>query len=44
MYGVNSRNAMTMAVDEFNAAGGAIVDGVSTTVKAVTEDDTGSPE
>jgi len=35
---------MTMAVDEFNAAGGAIVDGVSTTVKAVAEDDTGSPE
>ena len=44
VYGVNSRNAITMAVDEFNAAGGAIVDGVSTTVKAVTEDDTGSPE
>jgi len=36
---------MTMAVDEFNAAGGgAIVDGVSTTIKAVAEDDTGSPE
>lgn len=44
VYGVNSRNALTMAVDEFNAAGGAIVDGVSTTIKAVAEDDTGSPE
>lgn len=44
VYGINSRNAMTMAVDEFNAAGGTIVDGVSTTVKAVAEDDTGSPE
>jgi len=44
VYGINSRNAMTMAVDEFNAAGGAIVDGVSTTIKAVAEDDTGSPE
>ena len=44
VYGINSRNAMTMAVDEFNAAGGTIVDGVSTTVKAIAEDDTGSPE
>ena len=35
---------MTMAVDEFNAAGGATVDGVATTIKAVAEDDTGSPE
>ncbi len=44
VYGVNSRNAMTMAVDEFNAAGGAIVDGVNTTIRADIEDDTGSPE
>ena len=44
VYGVNSRNAMTMAVDEFNAEGGATVDGEHVTVKAVVEDDTGSPE
>ena len=44
VYGANSKNAMTMAVDEFNAAGGATVDGVPTTIKAVAEDDTGSPE
>jgi branched-chain amino acid transport system substrate-binding protein len=44
VYGANSKNAMTMAVDEFNAAGGATVDGVATTIKAVAEDDTGSPE
>lgn len=44
VYGVNSRNAMTMAVDDFNAAGGAVIDGLNTTVRAVAEDDTGSPE
>jgi len=44
VYGVNSKNAMTMAVDEFNAEGGATVDGEHVTVKAVVEDDTGSPE
>jgi branched-chain amino acid transport system substrate-binding protein len=44
VYGVNSKNAMTMAVNEFNAAGGATVDGARTTVRAVAEDDTGSPE
>jgi branched-chain amino acid transport system substrate-binding protein len=44
VYGANSKNAMTMAVDEFNAAGGATVDGVRATVKAIAEDDTGSPE
>jgi branched-chain amino acid transport system substrate-binding protein len=35
---------MTMAVNEFNAEGGTIVDGEHATVKAVVEDDTGSPE
>ncbi len=44
VYGANSKNAMTMAVDEFNAAGGATVDGAGTTVRAVAEDDAGSPE
>ncbi len=44
VYGVNSRNAMTMAVDDFNAAGGTVIDGLNTTVRAVAEDDTGSPE
>lgn len=43
-FGVSSRNGILMAVDEFNAAGGAVVDGIATTVKAVVEDDTGSPE
>jgi branched-chain amino acid transport system substrate-binding protein len=43
-FGASSKNAMLMAVDEFNAAGGATVDGVKTTVNAIVEDDTGSPE
>jgi branched-chain amino acid transport system substrate-binding protein len=33
-----------MAVDEFNAAGGAMVDGVKTTINYINEDDAGSPE
>jgi len=33
-----------MAVEEFNAAGGATVDGVTTTINYINEDDTGSPE
>lgn len=44
VYGANSRNAMSLAVDEFNAAGGVMVDGLRTTVRAVAEDDAGSPE
>ena len=43
-FGVSSRNGVQMAVDEFNAAGGAIIDGIATTVRTVVEDDTGSPE
>ncbi len=43
-FGVSSRNGILMAVDEFNAAGGAMIDGIASTVNAVVEDDTGSPE
>jgi len=43
-FGTSSKNGTTMAVEEFNAAGGATVDGVKTTVNYINEDDTGSPE
>jgi branched-chain amino acid transport system substrate-binding protein len=43
-FGISSKNGLQMAVDEFNTAGGAIIDGIPTTVNAIVEDDTGSPE
>lgn len=43
-FGASSKNGVTMAVEEFNAAGGATIDGVKTTINYVNEDDTGSPE
>ena len=43
-FGTSSKNGVVMAVDEFNAAGGAMVDGVKTTINYINEDDTGSPE
>ncbi|HWQ21224.1 MAG TPA: ABC transporter substrate-binding protein, partial [Clostridia bacterium] len=43
-FGTSSKNGVTMAVEEFNTAGGATVDGVRTTINYVNEDDTGSPE
>jgi branched-chain amino acid transport system substrate-binding protein len=43
-FGISSRNGLQLAVDEFNAAGGATIDGIPTTVNAIVEDDTGSPE
>ncbi|MHB8070585.1 MAG: ABC transporter substrate-binding protein [Candidatus Cryosericum sp.] len=43
-FGTSSKNGVTMAVEEFNAAGGATVDGVKTTINYINEDDTGSPE
>ena len=43
-FGISSKNGLQMAVDEFNAAGGATIDGIPTTVQTVVEDDTGSPE
>src|SRR5450830_2003861 len=43
-FGIDSKNGVDMAVEEFNAAGGAMVGGVKTTVNYINEDDTGSPE
>ena len=43
-FGTSSKNGVVMAVEEFNAAGGATIDGVKTTVNYINEDDTGSPE
>jgi len=43
-YGISNKNGEDMAVEEFNAAGGAMVDGVKTTINYINEDDTGSPE
>ena len=43
-FGKSSSNAITMAVEEFNAAGGATIDGVKTTINYINEDDAGSPE
>jgi branched-chain amino acid transport system substrate-binding protein len=42
--GLFSKNGETMAVEEFNAAGGATIDGVKTTINLIVEDDTASPE
>jgi branched-chain amino acid transport system substrate-binding protein len=43
-FGTSSKNGVDMAVGEFNAAGGATIGGVKTTVNYVNEDDTGLPE
>jgi branched-chain amino acid transport system substrate-binding protein len=43
-FGTSSKNGATMAVEEFNAAGGATIGGVKTTINYINEDDTGSPE
>jgi len=43
-FGIWSKEGVVMAVEEFNAAGGAMVDGVKTTINYINEDDTGSPE
>ena len=43
-FGASSKNAEVMAAEEWNAAGGAMVDGVKTTVHVIVEDDQGSPE
>jgi branched-chain amino acid transport system substrate-binding protein len=43
-FGTSGKNGVTMAVEEFNTAGGATLNGVKTTINMVIEDDTGSPE
>ena len=43
-FGTSSKNGVDMAVEEFNAAGGATIGGVKTTVNYINEDDTGLPE
>jgi branched-chain amino acid transport system substrate-binding protein len=43
-FGVHATQGVNMAIEEFNAAGGAMIDGVKTTVKLINEDDTASPE
>jgi len=43
-FGSSCKNGLAMAVEEFNTAGGATVNGVKTTINSVIEDDTGSPE
>ena len=43
-FGTSSMQGTAMAVEEFNAAGGAMVDGVKTTINYNNEDDAGSPE
>jgi len=43
-FGSSCKNGVAMAVEEFNTAGGATVNGVKTTINSVIEDDTGSPE
>jgi len=43
-FGSSCKNGVAMAVEEFNTAGGATVNGVKTTINNVIEDDTGSPE
>jgi branched-chain amino acid transport system substrate-binding protein len=43
-FGASGKNGATMAVEEFNTAGGATVDGVKTTINYINEDDAGSPE
>ena len=43
-FGASGKNGAEMAVEEFNAAGGAMVGGIKTTVNYINEDDAGSPE
>lgn len=43
-FGASGKNGAEMAVQEFNAAGGAMVGGIKTTVNYINEDDAGSPE
>jgi branched-chain amino acid transport system substrate-binding protein len=43
-FGTSSMQGTVMAVEEFNAAGGAMLDGVTTTINYINEDDAGSPE
>ena len=43
-FGTSNKNGATMAVEEFNTAGGAMVGGVKTTINFINEDDAGSPE
>ncbi|MEN6387797.1 MAG: ABC transporter substrate-binding protein, partial [Candidatus Cryosericum sp.] len=43
-FGVSGKNGATMAVEEFNAAGGAMVGDIKTTINYINEDDAGSPE
>jgi branched-chain amino acid transport system substrate-binding protein len=43
-FGISMDKGVTMAVEEFNAAGGATIGGVKTTINYINEDDTGSPE
>jgi len=43
-FGISGNKGSVMAVEEFNTAGGAMVDGVKTTINFIGEDDTGSPE
>jgi len=43
-FGASGKNGATMAVEEFNAAGGAMVGDIKTTINYINEDDAGSPE
>jgi len=43
-FGIAEDKGARMAVDEFNAAGGATIGGVKTTINYINEDDTGLPE
>ena len=43
-FGVHATQGVNMAIEEFNTAGGAMIDGVKTTINFVNEDDTASPE
>jgi len=43
-FGASDKNAIDMAVEEFNTAGGAMVGGVKTTINYINEDDTGTAE
>jgi branched-chain amino acid transport system substrate-binding protein len=43
-FGTSSKNGVAMAVEEFNAAGGAMVGTIKTTINYINEDDAGSPE
>ncbi len=43
-FGIAEDKGARMAVEEFNAAGGATIGGVKTTINYINEDDTGLPE